>query len=233
MNCVRLFEVKRLAGVVTVCVALLGITAESHAVPLQALFDGQDLVVDDKVFSDWELQFLNFSAAGGPDFNLIDVQPLNDQPLNPGIRFVSNGQLAITDTDFIDLRFGFSVATLSGAALIKDNSLEMRDFSFGGAGGRITIDETIFDVSPAILGSKSVEAYPRFGIFNLVDVAEFALQSKIFVEKDIFIEGEFAGDTVSLNVFDQRFSQVPEPATAAMLCLGLAGLALLAWARKA
>lgn len=215
---------KKLFAILFVLV-LVDIGKPVKAIPLQDLFDGQDLIVDDKVFFDWTLiNLVVTDPVLDPDLGLIDVIPLEDQPLNPGIRFEANGQLVVTDLNFLDLQFGFSVATLDPRLFIKDNSLEIVDFGFGGIGGVIAIIETVSDAGGNILADKFVQADQLLGVFDLFDTATFARQSEIFVEKNILLAGDFSDDAVSLDVFEQRFSQVAEPTSGALIGLGLAGL---------
>ena len=184
------------------------------AVSLQDLIDGAALTVEDKIFDSWELFFLDSSATPLPDLSQVDVVPLIDQPNNPGVKFNTNGQLSVVGENFIDLEFGFRVATLNGLPLIKDNSLAIPEdgFSFGSDGGLIVIAEDILDASGGDLGDKLVEADQGLGFFDLFDSADFPVQAEVFVEKFISIEVDSASDSVSLDMFVQRFSQIPEPA---------------------
>ncbi len=47
--------------------------------------------------------------------------------------------------------------------------------------------------------------------------------SHLFIEKDIFLDAGFFG-TADLMMFEQRFSQLPEPEGPVMLCAGLVAL---------
>ena len=69
-------------------------------------------------------------------------------------------------------------------------------------------------------------------LFDLFDEAFFDPQSIIVVEKNILIAGDFVGDFVSLDVFEQHFSQVPEPSTLILFGSGLAVLGFMAWRRR-
>lgn len=222
---------------VYVCTFLFILMAGSgagQATQLGDLFDGADMTVGDKLFSDWTL--INFTDTANffnTDYNLIEVNPLADQPLNPGLEFVSTGILTVSDTDFMDLYFSFTVTSMG--ALIKDNSLEITDYDFGAGnwGGLIYIEEEVYDSAGNPLASKRAEIDNLLGIVDPYDWAEFAPQQSIYVEKNILLSGDWLGDTVSLNSFNQRFSQVPEPATILLVSTGLLGIGALRKRRKA
>jgi hypothetical protein len=224
---------KRLFSVFSALVLTI-VAGPGNAVPLQDLFEGETIIVDDKLFFGWTLLNLVVTdPALDPNLALIEVLPLEDQPQNPGLRFEANGQLMVTDQNFIDLHFGFLVAALDPNHLIKDNSLELVGFAFGGVGGLITIIEEVFDATGNQLADKLVLADQLLGIFNLFDSAAFPPQALILVEKNILLAGDFSADLVSLDVFEQRFSQVPPqvPGPASLLLVVL-GLAVTAFGRR-
>ena len=87
---------KRIFIIIFLLLLMVGIGKRADAIPLVDLLDGQTLQVEDKLFSDWTL----ISAGGShdefdPDINLIEVLPLSDQPMNPGLRYVMNGAIAV------------------------------------------------------------------------------------------------------------------------------------------
>lgn len=218
---------RKLLALLTAAV-LLGTSQPGSAVPLSTLLEGGTLRVDDKVFFDWTLVSLVVTDPNRePDLGLIEVIPLEDQPRNPGIRFEATGELVVTDLNFLDLDFTFRVRALDPSFRIKDNSLEIVAFEFGGEGGVIAIVETVFDTDGRTLANKFVQSDQRSGIFDLFDAAAFAPQQEILVEKDIFLAGDFLGDSVQLNVFEQRFSQVPEPPALALFVLALTAIAVI------
>lgn len=220
--------------VCTFLFVLMAVSGTGQAALLGDLFGGANMTVGDKVFSNWTLIDFNDSAnPGNTNYNLIEVNPLADQPLNPGLEFVSTGLLTVSDLDIMDLYFSFTVTSLG--ALIKDNSLEITDYDFGAGnwGGLIYIEEHVYDVADNPLAYKEAQIDNLFGIVDPYDEAEFAPQQSIKVEKNILLSGDWYGDTVSLNSFDQRFSQVPEPATILLVSTGLLGIGALRKRRKA
>ena len=206
---------------------ILGGVGTGKAVPLQNLFNGGELIVDDKRFFNWNLDFqLATDPIFDPDFTLIEVLPLADEPLNPGFRIEANDQLTVTDQNFLDVSFSFNVEVTDPRMLIKDNSLKIDDLDLVrtdivNGDPLIAITEDVFDAAGNLLASKLVEADLQFE--QLFDSAEFAPQKSIFVEKNILVAGLAPGDVASLISFEQRFSQtmIPEPSTLLMFGIGV------------
>jgi hypothetical protein len=204
----------------------------ARAATLAELFAGGSITADDKRFANWTL-VTNATLNGGVvNLNQINVTPLADDPLNPGIQFTA--PLGALGTPFghvgpsrATLTFSFTVETTNQLPLIRDNSLLIDDFIFdAGPAASISIAETIFNLTGGALGEKLAVAHvgevPGANP-NHQDVAVFlAPQSSIRVVKAIDIDGPGTNDGAFLMGFEQRFSQVPEPGFVV-----LAGVALL------
>jgi len=209
----------------------------AQASPLSALLDGGTITAGDKLFSDWTL--VQYISSDGRTFNPsnIEVTPLEEPGRDYGLRFQALGNELAVDGDgiyaFLDLTLGFKVT--AAGALIKDNWLEI------GSGALITSNPDGFEdlgmtilewvgdglvLDPATPGAIGVE----FSALNdqitrlLTASSNFDPRREIWVTKDILVWATNLQETASLSSFDQRFSQTPEPATLALVMLGLAGV---------
>jgi hypothetical protein len=208
------------------------------AIPMQELFDGESIIIGDKIFDDWELLEEYIEPEEDivePDFSLIDVIPLNDDPNNPGLVFDLNGQLVLNIPGINLFAFGYSVATLDGAQRIKDNSLLLTDADYSGESQDIAVAilEYVYDESDNEIGYKEVGYFPSEGLdeLQLFDFVEFdQIHAEIYVETLVGVAqfDDAPIDFLYIDSFEQRFSQtqpVPEPGTILLLGSGLMGLA--------
>ena len=207
------------------------LAAEVQAVALSALFQGATITADDKLFNNFTLTSTQSVNGGFADATQIDVTPLVDDPLNPGILFTAQfGALGTpsghTGPSSVQFIFGFDVSTTNQMPLIKDNSLRIINWSFdSGPTASIQVSEQVFDAAGAPLGTKLASVTPQTQ--NLTDELQFTPRSFVHVVKQINIAGPGDNDMARLLVFEQRFSQVPEPhslmlfaGTSLVCCLG-------------
>jgi hypothetical protein len=88
----------------------------------------------------------------------------------------------------------------------------------------IQVSEQVFDAAGLLLGTKLAAVTPQTQ--NLLDTLQFSPRSFVHVVKQINIAGPGDNDMARLLMFEQRFSQVPEPhslmlfAASLICCLG-------------
>lgn len=206
------------------------LAAESRAVSLSALFQGATITADDKLFDAFTLVDLQTVNGGFADPTKIDVTPLIDDPLDPGIKFTAafdalgtpSGHTGASSVHFV---FSFNVTTTNQLPLIKDNSLRINQWSFdSGPLPSIQVSEQVFDAAGAPLGTKLAVATPQSqpNDGSLFDDLQFTPRSFVHIVKQIDIVGPGDNDMARLLMFEQRFSQVPEPC--GLILLGAAAL---------
>ncbi len=199
--------------------------AGASSCKLSELFAGGSITVNTKRFADFELEFLD-SDGVSPDFGLVVVEGRDDGGLVPGngIKFSGNGELRVVDADRLDMAIGFTVTELDPAVDMHDNSLTLLSDTVVGT-AFIRVGEFVADGSGVGSGQKQVETDPFVSPPVTTDAIEFpVIQKKLIIETDILLQSGAAADFAELDMFEQRFSQLPEPGGPVMLCAGLVAL---------
>ena len=199
--------------------------ATGKAASLTSLFQGGTITADDKLFNAFTLIGITPVNGGIADPAQIDVTPLVDDPLNPGIKFTAPvGALGTpfghTGSSSILFVFSFDVSTTNQQPIIKDNSLRLVSWVFdSGPQASIQVAETIFDAAGLQIGTKNTIAQPgeQPGLPSHFSEAAFTPRPFVHVVKTVFIQGPGDNDGAFLTSFEQRFSQVPEPQSLALI----------------
>jgi hypothetical protein len=199
--------------------------------PLNSL-PGSSLTVGDKEFSDFRVNI--YTVSGGAfldDPNNMAVQ---------GVRDIATGDYGLRFNDFswtaasnqiisVDLSFKVSILPGYDNYFIKDVWLYLTGAGAGGTGS-VTAGENIWDDFPGGTQLASLYAWCDASSTQLSDSAVFAPVKEIYIQtKHISVSGGASG-SAHFSEFFQFYSQIPEPATIALL--GLGSLVLLCRKRR-
>jgi hypothetical protein len=230
---------------------LLAAAGSAQAIPLSDLLNGGSITAGDKVFDSWNLSW-NLSSSGST-VNLanIDVTALNDGGMSPGpglLFTASNNALNITSSDgnynWLDLQFGFRVTPTISGYMVEDASMGDLIASMAWSTGQnngVDNGSYIQEWIGTSAGATDLVDYMHQEFSSLAgtetaqanDSRTFAPNRSVYVTKDILVWATGAVDANGVSIltesagigqFSQRFSQIPEPTTLALLGLGILGL---------
>ena len=209
-------------------VAVAGILgADAGATTLDLLVGGGTLTSDAG-----DLLFSNFAATPSgslsSDLSQYDISALTGQEgvVITGPFSLSNGQVGVINIEF-------DVSFLTGGLFLNGAALDFSGTIVDGIGMEFTtVSEDLLD-GPLpggipIPGDADLAVVAMGdGAFTGIDTAAFDPILSLHVFKDINITTTGAGQTVTIDSIEETFSVIPEPGTAALMALGLLGLASL------
>ncbi len=183
------------------------------------------------------LRFFNFSnvfQTGDLNVSLdrIFVEPVPGSPgaslSDSGVRFSSPDWTLSGPGLFYDISLDFHVETVSGEALLTDNTLEFAGTVTGNAAAMI--GETVLDgVSHTTVANHFV--YMDGSLQVLEDHQAFpgGPSTELEISKDFYMfTGRDANAAVTVTHFDQNFSRVPEGGPGLAIIAGAVGA--MCWA---
>jgi hypothetical protein len=149
------------------CLIALGYALSVNATSLSAtplsdlIRDQSTITANDKVFSNFALVSSSTTNGGSANIGLIDVTPLTNNPLDPGLDYSAPVDALGTPFGHMGpssafLSFSFDVQTIDQQPLIKDNTLRLTDFTFdAGPAAFILASEDLTNAAATPIGQQS------------------------------------------------------------------------------
>lgn len=174
---------------------------------------GLSITVGDKTFSNFTCNIIGGGLFGPATCGTIDVTGIATDPL--GLRFQSG--FAATSNSNVDVLLGYKVTVNNPSQKINAIDLLFNGSFFGLAVTSVT--ETAFSGATPV-GQVSV-SNPPLKLFDTMPLT--GAFSTLNIMKDILLLAGNGG-LGTISFIDQRFHQVPEPGTLALVGLVLVGL---------
>jgi hypothetical protein len=216
----KTFEGRKLMKtLITICciavMMLVVVPAQAVIITLDDLLQpGATITSGDKLFSNFD----NWETTSVNPTDILVTPYQNPTNLEYGLKFTSDA-LKLTSGGGLSAGFDFIVTPTLAGYLISDNTLTMT----GSGNGTIYLSETASDAATgAQLAYKDNYIMGNGTVQKLTDHQIYTVPTRsVLVHK--YIQLDWAGSTPpapQVTEFTQTFSQVPEPATLAILGLG-------------
>lgn len=187
--------------------------------------------VDDKIFSNFTVKVVDRDDVIFTGAQWIGMTTLGDNSSEPGLKFSSifsgsavwNVLGKIDSADEFKMQITYSVSTVSGRKLIKDAILSIpktTPLGVEGAGSKDTVDESLS--IPAML--HTIAMPDGMDGSKLTDSTTFTPVATVTVSDVVDVLAVKFPGRASLSSFTNQISEVPGPATWAMMLIGFIGL---------